>query len=640
MARDIKNLKLDLLSSFPRARKVSQSSEEVESRLVTEAINEVASLDPVVNGVEEFPDIMQELTRRNLADLNTFEPAIECNAQSILPEVLNPEVAANTVKNFSAKVGTFASRLERSASQQRSQSLLREQTAVEENPGPRDIYMREAPRSSLNLHGVNEGEDFGEIDGDQLAALGLFAKDYSLGKRLYDRLLVPETLISNEVAPPVPVRVSEIEVPGRMNSIDCNARDMDINNLATAFSAPFGPSQIHEDDPAVPTGQPSTSLAVPLKEKTIHDIEEKLQNLLTTPSQSTQARAIIPDAITSPARPSGTSRSDYFRKIIDEIGQQVLTKRKPRRKQRQQQSVDNDVAEMNKPVVKRKHKSKVARLRLPELKLKIITDIYDGLDDYEDDLPEEWYEDELMVENDIVNQPIVAPLRQNETPIVDAPALFREETAAAQQTDDIRFSSSDMAPPLAPIVQATHVTKQPRFSLNDQPVELDSFSFNLHNTYKTPSTPAFRPQHTSTAASKFLPHDLRLTGNEIEYARLQFISERNLSEIIIAQTGAESQRDMENRSTADVPAVGGGEAAPKPVNTTTSKPDKSVSTSRPEYAKNGERHLRRYEFEGEQMVEFLGVKSSGSLSSRLERHSEYLLEVSKITQTVLNHLTF
>lgn len=633
MARDIKNLKLDLMSSVPRVKKnkeVQPSSEEAELRLVTEAVDEVASLDPVVNDAEELPDIMQELIRRGLANVNTFEPIIEQNAQSIIPEDVNPEVVATAGKSAPAKVGTFASRLEQSSSTQHSQSLLREQPAVEDYPGPKDIYMPEAPQSSLNLHDF--GEDLGEVDGDQLAALGLLARDYSLGKRLYDRVKIPESLISNEVAPPAPVRISEIEAPSRMSSIEQNApniaEDMDIDKPATA---PFIPSQINEDDAAVPTDQPLTRIAVPPKEKSVNEIEKRLQDLLTTPSQSTQPQAIVQDAISSPVRPSGTSRSDYYRKIIEEIGQQVLTKRKPRRKQRRQQDVDNDVAEMNKHLVKRKHKSKKARLHLPECKLKIITDIYDGLEDYEDDLPQAWYEDEPMVENLIVHQPTptvdVTPIRLNESPMVKAPVLPREETSTGQQAEFIRSSNSEMVVP--PITEVAHLPKRPRFSLNDQPMELDSFSLNLINKTQTPMQD-FKPQHVSTATSKFVPHDQRLTCDEIEHARLQYISERNLSEIIIAQTGGSFQGGVETPSTANVPEVDDNEPAPRPIIIEASRPEKIITTTRPEYAKNGERHLRRYVFEGEKMVEFFGVKNTGSLSSRLERHSEYVLEVSKI----------
>lgn len=599
----MRDINLDLRSPVPRKKKVRQllpDSDEVERRLMNEAIDEVSSLDPLTNGNgnlddEELMDIEQEMIRRNLikripdpsqpqsqpeatpprAKLRMERPEPRVTSPS-LPSLsqmdqLEPEVMQSLMP---PKAASFESRVERTLSH--SKSLLRDAPAVQDHlPGPSNIYLHEAPITAVDTIFT---EDFGEADCVQLAQAGMFEKDFPLGKQLFQKLKVTSNLVSGEIGRP----------------------------------QDFQPQALPEHDAV---DDPMDQLVPP--------------TVLT----SEEAPAVEPEIIPS----TGMSRSDIYKRMIEEAqkneekNKPQVPKRKPRKQQRAMQRVESEMMEMAKPVVKRKRKPKASgRVRLPLVQLDMNVDnIYENLDMFEPDEEEDAPIDDNQVPPIEENIPVqlagASGIPRDFTTNLDLgdgpstlenAALMRRDGSLGQPATNDPNVNSKVSTPVVPSTGTTPREsfdfKRPRLTLNDEPMNIDDAIPPLNLVDPPPAaTPmqVFQPPETSTAivraSGKSIPIARRITTDELELARLEIISTLTSTQ----NTGQGELPDIPEQANAIDPSGKG-----------------KSTNSRPAVEDNAV-YLQRYESKGEKMVKFLGVKTKGSLNSRLEKHPEYALEV-------------
>jgi hypothetical protein len=403
------------------------------------------------------------------------------------------------------------------------------------------------------------------------------------------------------------------------------------------------------------------------------DIPDPGQQDFALPAAHTEVEvAAFDGTMMTPVAQQSESRREMFERLANEIGDKLKQKRTPRKKPRRvarPQQVQSEFLELNQPRIFRKRKAKAVQVRMPEPALNMIMDVFEDLDDYDHDDVPDYQDDEPVLPAEI--QPVLESMtvnqdqRQNQkTATMTSLSVTPHQPMLPHFDDDImnlnentlqdQDAPSDLQPPPIQSPDASFINKRPRMTLsNDAQISelnipvpsrditaatpamkditaetpvLRDITNNMSNI-ETPHEPLFQPVNTSTVLQKPRSGIHRITEAEIEYAKLKFISEHNMRKVDAQKPPTETLQSAlapppdETPEVSFVPetegAVGG------------------ISRD-PGTHEDGRVMFRRFEKNGEWMIEFVGVNGTK------EEYSEYCLEVIKLFNSisrVFNNLT-
>lgn len=566
MLRELKNLKLDLLSDLPRRKKIQlppPDSEEVERRLAQEAIDEVAGLDHAIE----------------------TEAAEAQNGGQLLDVI---ELLKSRDNEF---VG-FKDVTQGDPSLQRD--LVEDLLVV----GPSNISIREIVPSDLDLNNLNRPDAFGEATAEEIADAGLFAGPL-LGRPLYEGLKNRETMAD------VARRAAQSLAPMNLTMPEIEIGD--------------------PTDPAVLPRTPRTTLNAPIPE--VELTGQALLNQTTlaltdfdpveiVEERPPQAQAAALDEAIQPLRETlRMSRLEFFEKAAQES---VAGKPKPRRRRRIRQRrspslEDLQFLALNGPLVRHNRKAKNTNARRPEPQLKITMDIFEDLEDYQPD--------EVVVEDDEIE------IEANELEMANRPLAMEADLILVPE---VLQNIVDQPMPLeipeaiAPTkrISESNVTKRRRLNTVEELRDIIGFDENLvqqpqrinqnvESFVEVPDvqTPFvdFIPVSFSTAKTTDIQ---QITMDDIEFGRLRNVSENRMQNEQIQTLDAPSIAERLGRSKSA--AVSRAEAVNGLAGT----------SSRISRQQNAAPPLRRFVKDGENWIAYEGF------GGRTERYTEYNLEVS------------
>lgn len=561
--RELKNLKLDLLSDLPRERKVQTpppDPEEVERRLLLETIELVSGLGPVI-------------------EVDAIEN--EVNDQEEIFDVLEKMKA--TFKGFTG----FKDKTVEDPSLQRD--CIQEASNF---PGPSSISMPEVIPTDLDLNNLNREDAFGEATAEDIADAGLFAGP--LGRPLYEGLKNRETMfdISRRAAQsmtPLNHKTPEIFVNGSPEFP---------NPRRTTLGVPVPPVEL--------TDQSMLNELPPALLATYPDV------FIEDGPPQPQA-AVIDQTVSPPRESKRMSRREYFENAANvnegEVFQKLKKRRRRRLNRRSPSLEDREFLELNGLLVRHNRKQKAIRASRPKVQPSISMDIFENLEDYESD---EIFEVEVEAEQE--TRPVLPPLLEDELFVVPETLQYQSMTPTAPEV--LLLPNADNSESFVP--------KRRRIDLleTDELREIIGFEDNLLPPLPTPrqsttnvesfsdpsslKTPfgAFKPPKVSTVRVDGIQ---KITLDDIEFGRLRNVSDLNLQ--------GNNSLDVETIASylgRSKSAIGDAVASARGAAETSSnvhrQPDDSLE-------------FRRFVKDGENWIAYEGH------GGRTERYTEYNLEV-------------
>lgn len=455
---------MDLRSCSPRVKRakiIPPDSEEVERRLIQETIEEVSGFGPLQETENEDMDIDQEMKRRGIF-------------------VAGEGFADDPVK----------SSLHTNVSLHRYQP-----SAINLTPAQENISLPETRSAPIDINTIEGIEPFGEANLEQVAQIGML--EGVMGKKIYisyknrqseqpdSSIFTPShdqgrISIQERISPKV---LAAIINAGSVRNAD-SLIDLQTPRLATAPSFEVGGEQ--------------------------NDIQKEFND----PAPTSKSRSHI-------------SRRELFDQLAAEVECQNAQSKKARRRRRQKRSPSltgngDVVLKLNRPLIRHKRKQRVPKLRLPEVGITSIPNIFNDFDTYIDDNPDwaQTYSPKASIHvakrrraSNTVEA--VAPVEHVQQPQAMEECLNASpiEPQAPRNTSNqlVQARTSE----LVPQAQAIDIEESPQLE-KEASVE---FRDEIRRPY-VPNSSAFLPKFSSTVANvgNELP---RLTSNDIELAELR-----------------------------------------------------------------------------------------------------------------------
>lgn len=327
-----KDLRFCPVAPVRKTKSAAQDSETVEQRLVQETIDEIVENVPVERS--DIADIFKELQRRDI--LKPGEGFSDENYQQQGTPSLQRDMRQTI--NFTPEIG--------------------------------NISLPEIASTPLNMDTIPGIEPFGEINLEELGKSGMLEGSY--GQKIFSALQNRQSLQD------VPRKT--IEQSAQLDEENRHRGESMMKSISPKVLKAIRTSNVDFDLEAV------ASLEQPEPALPLEAVEHNNANKNKLPALQTAGMEQI--------KAPHLSRRELFEQFAAELEQKkneqkLQTKKKVRRHRPKRSPVstrhDNDVLELNLPLIRHKRKQKAPKLCLPEVQMKIILDVFDDIEDYVDD---------------------------------------------------------------------------------------------------------------------------------------------------------------------------------------------------------------------------------------------------------------
>ncbi|CRK94624.1 CLUMA_CG008124, isoform A [Clunio marinus] len=611
--RILNELKLDLMSDFPREKKTIETSlttEDIERRLIEETINEIVGISP---------------------------PAMKEQSDKIQIEIQ----AKHKMKDKNVENITFASKLESTGSRLEP-SLIRE---IEQ--GASNITLNELVPTPIQFIELSEG--FPEASAEEVAEAGHFSTPY--GQRLYKSMrnleeelkrkkkhedssklmdhslpILPSFADKLETAPPqIPsINITDVSLPlPQPIEMDSSLQVPQQHEKETSTSQAI----VKDKTPVLDAPEEYQPIPVPLTEEEQPAVEMEVAAVgipepLDTPQSFFQNKEtnIAAPATTEDARRStesfDESRRELFEKIVLQSPSRVQQKvvKNQRRVVRSPEKKDEEILEFNKYLIFHKHKPKpkgppnLPPICIPlHLNFDPFKDIENYQSDYgESDVEEEDQYDFIDMEPDNLDA-VTAPQHVTEAPTKQ---ILRDSTAHRKESNIIETFITPKAVPKAIEQSTSGILIKRRRLTEEKENRIDSSEELLQRTGSTPGE-RFQPRITSTVQAKERPSLLRVPLETMEYNRLQLISDRSMQQNV-------SGEPLEKEKTTEQPSI---ELMPVPDINVEDVPSElpPVELTAPKIPTNGPIYFRKVEVDGDDYIRF-------AVNGVVQQHDQFFLD--------------